>query len=291
MQELLAGEYGDRDLSALLTRASEISKAVENYRAAAVLDARSRGASWEQVARSAHISTHTARERWNEMETERRLARQLSALALQPDSHSPHLPKDRRLTSGECLKADRAARLLAEALRFLHDESKLPLREVAASMGVSPSYASRILSAERLPSWSAVQDMMKCFGADAVILRHLWETSHGLLPPARRPLAQAADRVIHCLQGLYTAAHRPNLVDLHHQWPGVPTPAEVDLVLHGVCMPDWPVVSSLVTALNGSPEEVRPLWEEFHYAWLCTFNQGGNGRVHPRDADGQTHPS
>ncbi|MFI9358629.1 helix-turn-helix domain-containing protein [Streptomyces lydicus] len=281
VQELLAGEYAGEDLPTLLGRARALAREVDNYSAGAVLDARRQGTNWQRIARAAQISSHTARDRWNEAETERRLTRQLS----ERPTHSPRLPlpspclpisKDRPKRS-EMMRANHAARLLANALCFLHEASGLALREVAASMGVSSSYVSRILSAERLPGWAVVQAMMDCFGVDAAMLRHLWEASHGLVSPGRRPIAEAADRLLHCLQGLYTAARRPDLDNLHRSSPGVPAPVTLELILKGICVPDWPQVSALVAALNGSPEDVRPLWEEFHYSWLCTFEQARSG--------------
>ncbi|WP_411140943.1 helix-turn-helix domain-containing protein [Streptomyces sp. x-80] len=280
-RELLGGEYTGEDLATLLRRARELIKEVENYSAGAVLDARRRGASWDSVARDALISPHTARDRWSEAETERRLSRQLdehAAHALRlPTQPSTRLPPS-SVASASSMQdavgsAERAARLLADALCYLHESSGIAPRDVADSMGVSPSYVSRILSANRLPAWPVVQAMMEQFGEDPAMLRHLWEISHGLVPAARPSVTRAADRVFHALRGLYTAARRPDPDALHRDCAEVLSPATIELVLSGGCMPDWPEVSVLVTALNGDPEDVRPLWEEFHYVWLHTFDQ------------------
>lgn len=296
-RELLAGEHAGEDLPTLLGRARELVRAVENYSAGAVLDARHRGTSWDGVARAAQISSQTARERWNESVTEHRLNRQLSErTSLSPTSPLPttHSSAFRSSQSSlsEKASADRAARLLADALSFLHEASGLALRDVAVSLGMSSSYVSRILSGDRLPGWSVMQDMMACFGADAAILRHLWETSHGIAPSTRRPVTQAADRVFHALQGLYTAAGRPTPADVHRDCSGALSPSMVERVLDGTYLPDWPEVSALVAALNGCPEEVRPLWEEFHYAWLCTFEQSEEGVSNTpgrTDGNGELH--
>lgn len=289
-RELLAAEYADEDLPALLARARELIKEVENYSAGAVLDARRRGASWDSVARAALISPHTARERWSEAETERRLARHLDGRTAGAMPRRipapPAAPAGDEFARGDGRSADRAARLLADALCFLHEESGLSLRDVADAMGVSPSYASRILSADRLPGWPAVRAMAEAFGADPATLRHLWEAGHGLLPPTRLPVRQAADRVFHALRGLHTAARRPDVRDLHRDCAEVLSPAAITLVLGGGFMPDWPEVSALVTALRGDPEGVRPLWEEFHYAWLCAFEQPSVGCGDGRDDTG-----
>ncbi|MEU7183211.1 MULTISPECIES: helix-turn-helix domain-containing protein [Streptomyces] len=297
--KLAAAEHAQEDLVSLLERSRELIKEVELYSAGAVLDARRAGRSWEGVARAARVSAHTARERWSETATEDRLAAHLSACdqgacrfptAISSQRGGLIAACEEPLAEGQ-MSTTHARRLLADALYFLHQQSGLALRDVAVAVGVSPSYISRILSGDRLPAWHQAEAMAAKYKAEAAILRNLWETSQALTPLPRPPLQRATERVAFALQGLHTAAGRPVPDDVHDRCAGVLSPKTIEMVLAGRCVPDWPEVSALVTALNGEPQGIRPLWEEFHYTWLRVFDQalpGDDGM--PADGDSRGEP-
>ncbi len=62
-------------------------------------------------------------------------------------------------------------------------------------------------------------------------------------------------------------------------------------MLAGDLVPDWPVIACLVSRLGAAPSDIRPLWEDMHYAALVgclEFPAQGMPRA---DEPGGTPPS
>lgn len=146
---------------------------------------------------------------------------------------------------------------LASALSFLQRASSTTRRELAAAAGVHPSYVSRILSGERLPSWHVVKDLCRYCKTDPSDLRPLWDAARGHRVPRQDSLSAA-------LRGLRLAAARPGL-DLLQKRARVPAD-DITAVLNGAHVPEWHATARLVTALGGEPEAIHPLWHAAHKA-------------------------
>ncbi|MER5881190.1 helix-turn-helix transcriptional regulator [Streptomyces sp. NPDC001910] len=268
-QTLLASEYAEQDLESLLRQAGELTREVEYYTCAAVQDARQKGTSWETVAAAASVSAATARSRWAEKTVRRRLERRAAEqLALrQRDPVTPPAPLCTDGQSGT-QPSDRAASKLAAALSHLHRSSGLTIRQVAESTDLSPSFVSRIMSGERLPNWPAVQTLADLFKGDSDELAVLWENAHGMTPPARQPLPDAAARLNAALRGLYLAAASPSPQRIHEASGCTLSVPMINDILEGSTIPDWRTTASFVQAVGGTPTDLRPLWESVHYAFL-----------------------
>ncbi|WP_329317897.1 helix-turn-helix domain-containing protein [Streptomyces sp. NBC_01715] len=268
-QTLLASEYGEQDLETLLRQAGDLTREVEYYVGAAVQDARRRGTSWETVAAAASVSAATARSRWAEKTVRRRLERRATE-QLAVRQRDPAIPPALPRADGQSgvQPGERSASKLAAALSHLHRISELTIRQVAEETGLSPSYVSRIMSGERLPTWPVVQTLADLFKGDPGELAVLWENAHGRTPPARQPLPDAAARLNAALRGLYLAASSPSAARIHEASSGTLSVRIIQEILEGSTVPDWRTTASFVQAIGGTPTDIRPLWESVHYAFL-----------------------
>ncbi|CAL9676301.1 hypothetical protein SUDANB105_07909 [Streptomyces sp. enrichment culture] len=99
----------------------------------------------------------------------------------------------------------RPGQRLASALTLMQKGSGRRQRELAQKMGVHESYASRMLSGQRDPSWKHVKIICEMCGIDPELMKPLWEAAAGVQPsdtapppgpgkstPAPSPAAQAA---------------------------------------------------------------------------------------------------
>jgi transcriptional regulator with XRE-family HTH domain len=282
---LLAAEYDEQDLALLLGRAAELTREVEYYVCAAVHDARIQGAGWDTVAAAASVSPATARSRWAGKTVRRRLERRASersaARPRDPAGHAVQARPDRQ-EAGQ--PGERPSGKLAAALSHLHRSSGLTIRDVADTMGLSPSYVSRILSGERVPSWPVVVILADLFDGDPDELAVLWENAQGLTPPARRPLPDAAARLNSALRGLYLAAACPSPARIHEASGGALSVPTVKDILAGRLVPDWKTTVAFVRAVGGTPADIRPLWEAVHYAFLVFLDPLPDGAAPPSPA-------
>ncbi|MFK4152932.1 helix-turn-helix domain-containing protein [Streptomyces fungicidicus] len=265
---LLEAEYDGRSLKELLRCASDVAREVEYYMTAAVQDARNTGASWDQVAEAARVSTTTARTRWSEGRVKERLQRRATQRAA---VRQPVTPSVEGLDPMREQPLSQAAKL-ASALSHLHRASDLTIREVAEHLSVSPSYVSRILSGERTPSWTVTCSLVQLCGGDPAELSVLFESAHGLVPPGRHAIPDAVARLQAALQGLHLAAGRPELEVIRKASRGMLSSQAISEILAGEMVPGWEQTSALVTALGGWPADLRPLWESVHYTFLLCLD-------------------
>ncbi|GGQ09573.1 helix-turn-helix domain-containing protein [Streptomyces roseolilacinus] len=291
---LLELEHAHEDLAELLAQVRRISAELDHYAAAAVNDARSRGTDWDEVARAACQSRSTVRARWGEAAVERLLRNRAQERSARP-GRAPAPPEARPEilahvevpAPGDTRTARRAARRIASALSFLHRHTPLPIKDVAEKTGLSPSYVSRILSGERLPTWTAVRLLAETFGADPADLRPLWEAGQGLARPTRPPLREAAARLAGALRGTYLSAGCPPYERIAEASAGLLGIGTIENVLTGRVVPSWETTSALLTALHAPPGDLRGLWEDVDYAFLVRL------RIPPYDGplpDHVVHP-
>jgi transcriptional regulator with XRE-family HTH domain len=275
---LLQAEYDGASLRQRLCAVWQMTEDLENYAAAAVADARLRSsASWREIADAAQCPTVTARNRWRLSEVEPRLARRAAArrrdrVPGQTRMAPPVMPRRTLADSGTTkdtggpgpaaapVGPPGPAQQLAGALSHLHRECDKTIRALATEAGVSPSYVSRVLSGERLPSWQVTSKVATACGADPVELRALWERARGIRVPDQAP-TDAVLTLQAALRGLYLAAARPAPARLRDLSRGRLTTETVQALIRGTFLPDWDTVGRFVTALRGRPADIRPLWD------------------------------
>ncbi|MFC9227425.1 helix-turn-helix domain-containing protein [Streptomyces decoyicus] len=226
----------------------------------------------------------TARGWWGERRVKRLLARRARQQCLCPARRSSAQSAAKAVDSapvGEdagCGPGGRASRKLASALSHMQRSSGMTIHDAAQQADLSPSYVSRILAGDRVPNWPVVHMLATIFGGRAQELRTLWESAQGVAYPARQDVHSAAQRLQDALRGLYLAASCPELAGVRGR--GLTTQAAGE-ALRGEVVPDWPTTSALITWLGGHPADVRPLWEDVHYAFLTShdvFPCGGLSR-------------
>lgn len=169
------------------------------------------------------------------------------------------------------------AATLASALSHLHRRSGTTYRTLGLEVGVDPSYISRAVSGERIPSWPVTYRLALALGADPEEILPLWRSARGYDTAA----GGAADLQA-ALRGLRTAAASPG-TDLLAKRTRL-TEEQVEGAFTSRVLPDWATTSAIVTALNGQPELLRPLWISARAAALahgtgstCTISAGAFG--------------
>lgn len=289
---LLDAEYDEQDLTVLLRHAGELTREVEYYICAAVHDARMKGTSWDEVAAAAAVSRATARSRWAEKSVRRRLERRASEQATVRQRDPASYPAPARPDGQDVAQpGERSASKLAAALSHLHRNSRMTLREVADRTALSPSYVSRIMSGERLPTWPVIETLAELFDGDPEELAVLWENAHGITPPARQALPDAAARLNGALRGLFLAASSPSPERIHEASSGSLSVDTVQDILDGRIVPDWKTTAAFVRAVGGTPADIRPLWEAVHYAFLVFLDPVTDAVPEPDAGPSQTGES
>ncbi|MEU8682144.1 helix-turn-helix transcriptional regulator [Streptomyces sp. NPDC048611] len=292
----MEAEHQQAPLPVLLEHADNLTKEAGYYTAAAVHDARMAGSGWEAVAAAAGVSVSTARGWWGERKVKRLLARrarqQCLCLSRRGSTQRPAEAADSSPAGGDegCTPSGRASRKLVSALSHMQRNSGMTIHDAAQQADLSPSYVSRILAGDRVPNWPVVHMLATIFGGRAQELRALWESAQGVSYPARQGVHSAAQRLQDALRGLYLAASCPELTRGRDR--GLTTQAAGE-ALRGEVVPDWPTTSALITWLGGHPADVRPLWEDVHYAFLTShdvFPCGGLPRSHLPEPEADDGP-
>jgi len=172
---------------------------------------------------------------------------------------------------------------LSSALSFLQRSSRRSTRTVATELGVSPSYVTRLLNGERIPPWGLAQALAVAYSVDPALLRPLWDEIHGTLPaqPVFPGQSGAVDRAAAelraAMRGLYLAGACPDPEEVAGRTQAPLTGDEVATLVEGESsdgIPGWPVVESVVTALHGRPQTIRPLWERVQVAADARWHPG-----------------
>ncbi|WP_030694421.1 helix-turn-helix transcriptional regulator [Streptomyces globisporus] len=176
-----------------------------------------------------------------------------------PESPSPRTPTPEGgapgILSTPAAPTTTPAATLSKALSQIQRESKKTFAALGDQAGVSRSYISRVLTGERTPSWKvtrAIAIAIAC-GADPGVLRPLWEATRGYHVVQPGSLHAA-------LRGMQLAAGNLAPAEVSAHTGNSLSQDEITGILHGTRTPDWTTISTLVTALNGQPEVIQPLW-------------------------------
>lgn len=269
---LLEATYAGEGLGDLVQRARAVQQEIDYFLAAEVGADRDRGARWEDIAKAVNVTAETARAKWSPDRVRRLLDHRAIAQRAAP------LPSPRSVSSlqqGEGQKPVRpvaatARQRLAAALSYLQRKSGLSIRVIADRTMLSPSFISRILSGERLPSWDLVCHLCSILGHEPGELRLLCEAAHGIEQPPRQTVTEYIAALKAAFRGLHLAAARPTPDEIHRRSHGLVPVQVVAQVLRGDAVPEWEVVGALVTALGGQAADFKPLWEAIHYSFLMT---------------------
>lgn len=255
---------------------------LEHLRAALIQQSSDRKIKPSVLADALHVSTDTL-SRWKESNTRRRDKQTPTAKPSTPPPGPPaaplplaaagplrRIPAPRHPEPGPPRQAPiggapgqpstpaasttTTAATLSRALSQLQRESRLTYTVLGEAAGVSRSYVSRILSGERAPSWKVTQKLAEACGADPDDLRPLWEAARGYRVASPGNFHAA-------LRGMQLAAGNLRPEELSARTGHTLTKDQVAGLLHGTRTADWPTVSTLVTALRGQPDTIRPLWQ------------------------------
>ncbi|GGV51034.1 hypothetical protein GCM10010495_80840 [Kitasatospora herbaricolor] len=281
----------------------DLGSVYEALGAAVVEQSRERAASWAQVGTALFVSEDTARKRWPAQNVDkifaawrisvprRPAAPPISARALRraprpraaEPRRAPAQPGDAQRGGSAGPGQDsagahpqeqaqvppptnpgEAARLLTTALSQLQRAGGKTLRVLARDAGISPSYVTRLLAGERIPSWQVVRSLAAACDADASSLRGLWEAARGTpLQPRADARAQDAAATLHdIVSDLHLAAARPAPSVICKMAKGRLRTRDVTALLESGRVPDWSVVDQVVTVLHGQSAELQPLWNQ-----------------------------
>jgi hypothetical protein len=112
--------------------------------------------------------------------------------------------------------------------------------------------------------WPVVYMLSHVLGGDPQELRWLWQHAWG--QPAPGDVYDSPERLRAALRGARLAAGLP---DLAASCPPDRDVAEVEAVFDGQAVPDWPLISEILTVLGADLTSFESLWAEARAAQLA----------------------
>ncbi|MFT2016555.1 helix-turn-helix domain-containing protein [Streptomyces sp. 796.1] len=143
---------------------------------------------------------------------------------------------------------------LTRALTHLHQASGMTLRVAGNKSNVTASYLCRILTGERVPSWTVTRRLGEVYGVDPADLHPLWAAARGYCTPEPPGLDAA-------LRGLRLAAGSPTDAEIRRLSGDRLALDVIRDVFDGTRVPEWEPVQWLTIAVGGQPDLIRPLWQ------------------------------
>ncbi|MEV3850410.1 helix-turn-helix transcriptional regulator [Streptomyces microflavus] len=228
----------------------ELRRLTEEAVAAIVVRQRSQGEPLSDLASSLDLTVDRLRKKYvpktvDQALAARRRPNRRAATARPPDD----VPAPKNLLR-------RPRQRLACALTRMQKQAGITQQALAAHMNVDPSYVSRLLSGERELSWQHVKAIVDCCDGTPDLVKPLWEAAAGVEPTGTDP----ARYLRTYLQALRYANGSPSDRAVIASSQHAISIADLRQALQGRAVPEWPVVSQLVTALQGLPEVALPLW-------------------------------
>ncbi|MCM2393764.1 helix-turn-helix domain-containing protein [Streptomyces albipurpureus] len=234
-----------------------------HLRGAVVQQAHDRKITSGEMSKRLHVSADTLN-RWKDSRARRRKRDSSSPSAGTGNEPSTDRPLSRRHPepaprSTESPPADTSlpdspAKLFSQAMSRLHRESGLTFTALGEAARVDRSYVYRVVAGERLPSWKVTRRLARACDVDPGDLRPLWEAARGYRVTRPGNLHAA-------LRGMNLAAGHLTPETLASRANYAVTQADVTGLLAGTRLTNWRKVTDLVTAMGGSPDLIRPLWE------------------------------
>ncbi|MEU9263121.1 helix-turn-helix transcriptional regulator [Streptomyces sp. NPDC048215] len=244
----------------------------KDLKSAAVLQSRDSRVKMSAIAVTLHMSTRALNRMMEGSpgRRERRLAPPLipaqPSAPRSPRHPVPGPPRARRPEGGTgdsygAAPGHGPAATFASALSHLHRQSGTTHKALGDQVGVDPSYISRAISGERIPSWEVTNKLAQALESDPEEILPLWRAARGYDTTGNANL-QAA------LRGLHTAAGRPKVEAL--QAKTHLTHEQITNAFTGPALPDWQTTATIVKALHGHSDLIRPLWNAANVADLST---------------------
>ncbi|MFI1608072.1 helix-turn-helix domain-containing protein [Streptomyces griseofuscus] len=258
--------------------------------------ARFRRVTWASISSILRISEDTARHRYTDRHILRHLTRfnrsatRLTSLATlfsspAPQHTSPDNPPAADSTDDSTDTLERgdtgptqtshpappggAYNRLSPILSMLIRTAQLTNKEVSSRIGCSPSYLSRFLSGERVPTWNMTRSFALVCGADPEILRTVWESEklrqRGGDPLASvpdTPVLPAADRLRAAIRTLHLRAGRPAAIDIAAASNRVLSSAAVASLLEAADLPHPGALETFVRVLGGNSDHFMDLLQD-----------------------------
>lgn len=323
-------QEGARDLARLLPssdgeeplqRIAQLHEQLDGLTAAVVGRARYRRVTWSTISSMLRISEDTARHRYTERYVLRRLARfnrseaaltSLTGVFSGTVGHIAESPDDATADGDTAADSDEAAtersdkseqstpsepsgaayNRLSPILSMLIRTAQLTNKEVSGRIGCSPSYLSRILSGERVPTWNLTRKFARACGADPDVLRTVWE-SEKLSEKSRGPATAdpdeppmpATEQLRAAIHTLHLRAGRPapNDVAVASRW--LLSAGAVASVLETTVLPHQAILETFVRILGGDVHHFNRLLDNAR-----TEASQESGRLQP-STQPTPHPS
>ncbi|MFG2885752.1 helix-turn-helix domain-containing protein [Streptomyces sp. NPDC048297] len=298
---------GARDLARLLPslngeeplqRITQLQEQLDGLTAALVGRARYRRVTWAVISSTLRISEDTARHRYTDRYILRRIARfsrsetvlnSVGKLFAAPEHgtvtpHDPPSGSDAGAQGGD--SGDRgdgpdqstqsepsgaAYNRLAPILSMLIRTAQLSNKEVSSRIGCSPSYLSRILTGERVPTWDLTRKFAHACGADPEVLRTIWE-SEKLSRRGREPVTEpdathlpAAEQLRAAIHTLHLRAGRPTPSDIAVASRWALTAGTVASLIESAVLPPRHVLQAFVRLLGGDIDHFTQLLDNAHH--------------------------
>ncbi|GAA2389110.1 hypothetical protein GCM10010420_10790 [Streptomyces glaucosporus] len=277
---------GSGDAGEPLRRIVQMRAQLDGLTAGLVGRARHHRLTWSRIGHLLSISEDTARHRYTDAYILRRLG-QLIPLRPDPTSLGTLYGQTSRAAEGSTPPTpeedpppqprtpNRAAyNRLAPVLSMLARASQMSIQDLSSRSGCSASYLSRILSGERVPSWRLTERFAHACGADAGVLRKVWETER-LRDKTPRAVSEdissgyvpngtpqgGFERLLTALRTLHIRAGQPTAYDIAVATKWRLTPNKITAILDGTHLPSWEELLSLLHVLGGPCEYFRPLWK------------------------------
>jgi transcriptional regulator with XRE-family HTH domain len=283
-----------------LRRIAQLHEQLDGLTAGIVGRARYRRVTWATISSILRVSEDTARHRYTERYILRRLARfnrseaaltSLPGLFSSTVTHSAASP-DAPASGGDTAddpcdsgtdRGDGSDQLapveptgaaynrLSPILSMLIRTAQLTNKQVSSRIGCSPSYLSRILSGERVPTWDLTRKFAQACGADPVVLRTVWETEK-LSEKSREPAAPdpdapplpAAEQLRAAVRTLHLRAGRPAPSDIAVASRWLLSASAVASILESTILPHRDVLKTFVRVLGGDVDHFNQLLDDAH---------------------------
>ncbi|MFC1417870.1 helix-turn-helix domain-containing protein [Streptacidiphilus cavernicola] len=248
--------------------------------------ARDQRTPWRPIGHALGVSPDTARGHYRGDHAEWRLRRTArpgrpgtTPVAPAPDSHtapiSVHDPGP-------------AANRLSPLLSRLARRSGLTGQTIADHLDCSPSYLSRVLNGERVPTWTLTERFARLCNADPAQLRRPWEVERlrerHPRPALLTPVGGEADDLAAfrtALRALYIRAGRPHDRELALAIQCRLADDRIHTILNGPSLPTRDETKDVVRALAGDTVEFDRLWQAAARTPGPTAGSGDTSTVSP----------
>ncbi len=255
-EELLALVHSEAPLASVLELTAQVQGNAVRLTVALAAVARAGGATWDEVAAAAGISSASARARWGGPKAARLVAGASPTAVHRPRSAiywTAPIANNGFLPAAPAVRE--RARMLGSALKVLQQRSPLSIEQLARMADVPLAAVYMALDGQAVAPWPTTYTLADLLGGEPGELRWLWERAwHGSV---RLSPADEFGALSTVLRGARLGAGAPALPAISEQ-AGLAF-EETAAIFDGGVEPDWPTLCRLVNCFGVSPEELRTL--------------------------------